>query len=58
MSSVSSCRFQYPFMIWGPAMQSSPGWPGATSFSPSSRSTILQSVSTIGSPIEPNFRFP
>ena len=53
-SAVSSGRFQYPSITCGPRTHSSPRSPGATVLSASSRSTILQSVSGIGRPIDPD----
>ena len=55
-SAVSSGRFQYPSITCGPRMQSSPRSPGSSDRSGSSRSTILQSVSGIGMPIDPGSR--
>jgi hypothetical protein len=52
-SAVSSGRFQYPSITCGPRTHSSPRSPGSSDRSGSSRSTILQSVSGIGRPIEP-----
>jgi hypothetical protein len=57
-SAVSSGRFQYPCMTWGPATVSSPGWPGGSSVVQSSGSTTRQTVSGSGMPTVPGLRVP
>ena len=58
MSLVASGLFQYPFMTCGPLMMSSPSFPVGISVVPSSRSTILTSVSGTGMPTLPGLRLP
>ena len=58
ISAVASGRFQYPSITCGPRMQSSPRSPTGSSRSGSPMSTILQSVSGAGRPIEPTRRSP
>ena len=50
-AAVSSGRFQYPFMTWGPRMQSSPGVPAGSAFPASS--ITRHSVLGTGTPTEP-----